>query len=656
MVEIILDSGEKLELEQESIKYTKQCNDIAELSSRQTNFTDSFSLPKTPNNTRVLDMLGIAGDVSRLPYTKIGATLLDNGLPLITNGWLNIKETTNEYKVNIYDGLIDFFKAIENKNFGEHVDLSEIDHEKNLTTIINSFTNENYRYIINDYGGLTHTNSGNNINIDYLIPAVRLKYLWNKVFSTFGFEYLGNIFFDEDFTGLWLTYPKATPSIETPTLYAELFKNNTQVSFNINNVAFWDLKNIIGGGAVANNWRYVITENAFYKLDFKIRAFSAYERVGSQFPDTINRIINYQIKINGEVVGTYPAVDTLEFSLKLNLSINDVVEVYFTYELSVNDGPRSDYFYKHTRFVGTIANPSYLKISKYNSIDISFTEELKQLSITDFIKDILWRFNLTIFQDIDNKYIFKTFNERLRSDIVDWTSKYMERTSESYSLKDYAQINYFKHNYNDKEGSYNDGKIYINNKNLKERKDILKSNIYSPEKNPVAFKINITEREIVYQTLVWQKEINENSGVTEVRYKELDSRFYFLRSEKINQTATLESTILGVSQSVNSLPIARFNTTTMKDFIGKYYNNIELLFNDFRFHKIKLALNYLDFITLDFDKVYYFKQEANYYILNKVTFENGKPSNAEFYRVKVTETDTLNRHYSSLHYSTEHYD
>jgi len=92
-----------------------------------------------------------------------------------------------------------------------------------------------------------------------------------------------------------------------------------------------------------------------------------------------------------------------------------------------------------------------------------------------------------------------------------------------------------------------------------------------------------------------------------------------------------------LEKSVASLPVARFNTTTFKDFVPKYYDNIQLLLNDFRMHKIKLAISTLDFVNLNFDKLYYFEQEQNYYILNKLSYESGKVSDAEFYRVKYTE-------------------
>jgi hypothetical protein len=52
---------------------------------------------------------------------------------------------------------------------------------------------------------------------------------------------------------------------------------------------------------------------------------------------------------------------------------------------------------------------------------------------------------------------------------------------------------------------------------------------------------------------------------------------------------------------------------------------------------MKIALNCIDIHNLDFDKIYYFEQEKNYYFINKINYENGKISGAEMYRVKYSE-------------------
>ena len=53
---------------------------------------------------------------------------------------LSFKETSDN-KLVIQDGIIDFFRSIENKSIGNDLDLSELSHVKNEANIIASFTN-----------------------------------------------------------------------------------------------------------------------------------------------------------------------------------------------------------------------------------------------------------------------------------------------------------------------------------------------------------------------------------------------------------------------------------------------------------------------------------------------------------------------------------
>jgi hypothetical protein len=435
-----------------------------------------------------------------------------------------------------------------------------------------------------------------------------VKYLWDKIFTTFGFNYIGDVFNQEDFKGLWMTFPKGFSLNDAPkTLFADL--GRTIPKSTIQAPPTWQ-NSTITNGSLISNWRFLVPENGSYFLEFNIKF-----RL-STFFDTDDE---YTIIVNGVQKGLF-----LESNGTQNISLNlinagDVIEIGFPEGI-------------------VRLEESFLKISKYNE-NISFQDEFKELKITDFFKNILIQFGLTIFIDKDNNYIFKTFNERLQSGVIDWSNKYKERTSETYTPKTYAQYNYFKHKYNDENSNYSDGRFLVNNKNLNDSKTLTDSFLYSGEKDNSFFTINPTHTEVIIPTLLWQKEVNENDDNQKVNYKSLSGRFYFLRYKNISQGATLKSELFGNQQAVSSLPIAQFFMTLYKDFVPKYYSNIELLFNDFRMHKISLALNNLDIHNLDFDKIYYFEQEQNYYILNKLTYESCKLSNAEFYRVKYTDAN-----------------
>jgi hypothetical protein len=103
----------------------------------------------------------------------------------------------------------------ENTTLGD-LNLTGLTHTKDVATVVNTFTATTlpYKYILADYNGqatYTSTSGGTSattINVDYLVPSVKVSYLWDNLFSTYGFTYSGSIFSSPDFTNLYLTYPK----------------------------------------------------------------------------------------------------------------------------------------------------------------------------------------------------------------------------------------------------------------------------------------------------------------------------------------------------------------------------------------------------------------------------------------------------------------
>src|SRR6478609_4524189 len=183
MVELIIN-GNKIELPKDtSIKYTKQISDIFDLANVACSYTTSFEFEKTPRNTQTMQFLGINGDSSNIPYIKNEALLKVDGF-----------------------------------------DLSNFEHEKNMTTVIASFSNEYYNYIIADYGGKTIFNDG--INIDYLAPCFSVRKIWELIFSTFGFncDYTYLSYFD----GLYITYPQDVNQEQSLETVATMHKNPYQ--------------------------------------------------------------------------------------------------------------------------------------------------------------------------------------------------------------------------------------------------------------------------------------------------------------------------------------------------------------------------------------------------------------------------------------------
>ena len=120
---------------------TKQINDFGELKDRQATFTNSFELPKTKHNVAFFQGLGIVGNQSRFPYFKIPARIVINSVSVVSDGSTIVQETSDTYKVVVYDGNIHLAEALGSKTLSE-LDLSSLDHDLTTGNFSGSFAHD----------------------------------------------------------------------------------------------------------------------------------------------------------------------------------------------------------------------------------------------------------------------------------------------------------------------------------------------------------------------------------------------------------------------------------------------------------------------------------------------------------------------------------
>lgn len=621
LVEIFVNN-ERLDLYDDAdIKFTFQVNDIADVKDRQANYTNSFSIPKTANNVRIFGGLGIHSDTSDIPYQKPNCRMKIQGFDLITNGWLNVSETSDdEYKIYVYSGVINFFKAIENKTLGNIVEL-ETEHRKNTANVIGSFHNETFKYLIADYNGNTHFDRDGHkvINIDHLVPSVSVKYLWDKIHQNSGFYYEGTIFSNEDFTNLWLTYPKYI-SIED-------FKEEANViTQKVDNWHYHYYKNRIPlflYGLEENKF-FIIKELATYKISVSIVDNSENtSNFNNQTPQEVILVLHSREKGDFELGRFQPSyANGWSYVLSQVFEVGDELSLFL-----IVDGIRG-IKQADIRF--------NVKFEKNNTL-VNVANELKDFAVKDFVKEIINRFGLTMFVDEYSKKVrYMTLKERIKTaQKVDWTHKYIERNREKYVNSFYAQKNNFKFQYNDKGGEYNNAFIGVNNENIPESKDLFQSKIYSPEKEKLEFDIG-SEGKIYTDTFkFYEKEVNEQKGI---KYKGLEKRFYLLKEKNIQTQAYIGSVSFREKTQVQNIPLGVFDGTSWRYYLNAYYRDFGKIINHFRLHQIELNLSLTDVLNLDFNALYYFQQEQQYYLLNKLSSGNDRHT-AEFVAVRIADDE-----------------
>jgi hypothetical protein len=269
--------------------------------------------------------------------------------------------------------------------------------------------------------------------------------------------------------------------------------------------------------------------------------------------------------------------------------------------------------------------------------NIDFNETFLDFKTKDFIDEILNRFSLTPFKDkYSNNIVFKTLDEILQTDSVDdWSAsnnKFIRLNNESYIYKNYAQTNDFVYKYNDKEGDYKDGSLTIDNYNLPDNKTVFQSRIYAPEKDISTILPRDTN---IYK--LWDKEIKDDG---EVKYKDLNKRFYLMRYEDKNLQGgifgvKIGSESLGTDVSIRFAPFESFFKLPLDEIIAEYYSNMKLILNDTKLITADIFLTESDINSLDFSKLKWIKELGNYYLLNKVSnFKGSGVVSCELIRVK----------------------
>lgn len=641
MVELIIN-GKAIELlkKGQEIKYTRQIADVFDIASVASSYTNSFTIPKTPNNTQIFEHLGIVGDQSSIPYTRTPVTSKNQGFDLIREGWLNVSETSEEYKCSIIDGMVDFFKAIENKTIGVDLDLSNFEHQKSMESIINSFDNEYYNYIIADFEAKNFIVSffplEFAINIDYLVPSFSVKKLMELIFSTFGYTYESQEL-DDYIDGLFITYP-TPPLFETTdediiaTLNKGFWASNQIVQdgdkYYVPSEREWD-SSTITDGTLINNLYFSVPETDTYKVKMSIEAYAKYTTFGTTFrPATVD------IYKNNQVIATFQTDPNAPVEKELNIFLQAGDQIsYLLYTETSSFGSGFDF-----RALNEFrSNSTVMEIFKVTQGDVSPSNAFKTFKIKDFFKEILYRTGLTpIAYNIEKKITFISVDERIDiSKAIDWTDKFIRRKKEIYIKNSYAQRNLLKMKYNDGHEAVNDGIILVNNKNIEEEKTLATSLLYSPIDGTTEFRP--ISGSSIYTSIIpmFTKELSqgeENEPIIE--YKKMDNRFYFIRKNTVNdRNWRLKSELVPDEETVSELHFATTENTLLGQMIAEKFSGYSKLFNNFRAHDIELALGLEDVLNLDLTKPYYFKQEAGYYILNKLSFQDGETTTGEFVRI-----------------------
>lgn len=597
-------------IEKQSIYQTKQVNTFFKLDNRQSNFTNTLKLPKTPEVVKALESLGVTGNTSNVPYKLNEAYLFsDSGESFVYKGRAVVRVTSDSYEVTIYDGNVDIYAAMENLKLSD-IDLSDLNHEKTILNVKNSLINSSskYRYMIADFGGRTKTFTGF-INIDYLCPFAKVKYIWDCIFDELGFTYECSAFNTQEWQDLWISYPKGTARAgDNELVFEGTDPNGTTSGFFIAFTNVITSTSVTRAGSATQSAGLVINETGTYTIELT-------GSIGGGQVARAGSVINLAKNVNSIAANSIPILELFNVSAsganinvtkQIRLNAGDIIHFAF---LPGFDGVPSK-----------IDDGVRVKITKDNAAVVDFKDAFKDFTMRDFFNEIIFKFGLTPVKDkYSNHYKFLTLDEITDvTKAIDWSRKFEGVTEESYIYENYAQNNYFKYKYHNEGDIHFNANLPINNKNIGIETTVIQSKTFAPA-------------EMELGSLVWKMYDREVKDDGTIDYKNLTGRFFFATSKRqsLNKLTKISS------EYETGLEIIRFIYNPLFKFqdwnyiTSKYYGSIYRVFNQSKILKAKFNLNDTDIVNIDLGRTIYVEQLSNFFLITKIDkYKDGGGSTA----------------------------
>lgn len=656
-VEIYINE-EKLDTDAKTkIAETRQINDFFDIRDRQTSYTPTFKLPLTDRNKKLLGAMSIAGNTSLAPYRIHKVSVYREGIQTISEGIGYFKPTTDYFNMYVYNDNINLFDTIGDKSLAD-LNLTPLNHNLNIESWLNSFSRKDYIYPVADYGKL----DGNTIEVNYQVPALFVKYLWNKIFNENGYEYkyVGrgnqqdyNPFVTDEWEQTAISidegFPTQKESVD-PVKKLELFKNQTSqykgktVNYFGNEIVVQALTGEVNeyirfgsvfdeeglhqfsSSAQYNRSRIRIKESGFYKINVNGDFYNLVTENASMYieKDGYNLFaIKEDLPENQSSVG---------FSQKIYLREGDELFVKVT---TLPKDHESYYSYDIT-----------FELWLDNTVTaVNFSSYLSKIKQKDFIKDVMHFYGLMCRRK-RNTYEFISFEELLDPLAVyvnydaiennavydDWSHKFHRVVEENTKVGNYAKNNLFKYRYDNPENTFADAVIKVDDDTLITEKTLIQRPYRAPDNSTTAISNSFLKECIFYE-----KQYNDDGSLKAVKPRKTSP--FFFKVESRNATVSYKlSGAVGSSDYTGVIPFMSFEGLDFNNVLPNRYTAFANMINYGKKIKVELYLSVLDIHNLDFFRLKYIKQlGALYYLSKPIKFTESGLTKAELIKIKAIE-------------------
>jgi hypothetical protein len=458
------------------IAQTLQVYDPGKLGSVTTNYTSTIRAPRTFNNDIIFGHMGNSKTKTDVPYTSLTCQYFENGLPIIRNARVVVNEVNeNEYSLSVYSGPWGYFEIIQDKKLWD-LDFLDINGSWSAsdrdgyrtadTGIVQALVDDGRLVQDQDSTAPTIENVGSILKP----PQVYLHTVFEKVFSSFGFGFEGDIFDNEIYKRIVM--PLSLVYNDPRFMEAKQFfaaADGTQISTTPLTVVFNQNVKQGSDNFYDGTSDYVVenddTSNNFFRITF--------------YTDLVLVVTGGTVDINIEATGYTPSTlankgsgsYTMSFLSSLGHADTDIIKVTITTSSGTPTVEVVSGTFYTVVLTGTDGFENFPSIVPGY---VYFEKLFEEIGIPDFLRDMCVRFNLQITA-LNDKIVVNTLNTILdRRNGPDWTFKRDKgRNRIKYLFSSYGRTNSIKSTVDsertpDLTDSYGNGTFDIPNENLRE--------------------------------------------------------------------------------------------------------------------------------------------------------------------------------------------
>lgn len=444
------------------IARTFQQNLLSSQGSVDSPYTNSFALPWTKNNARVLGNPEEPTSLTPAPYVKLDALIKQHGIEQFPNSIAEVQgfDGTN-YNVQVFAGAVPFFDLLGERKLN-HLDFSAYNHVWDYENVVAGVEGVEGVYIYELIDRGKPLNLARVHPADFM-PSVYAKAIWDKIFSELGIGY--QMEEHADFNALTVPFSNEKP-VHTGQL---LFNEAGEVVGQGWAWARTVFTGIIPQSAYAIN--LPVLDYGVLRVKFKIDVIKV--------PTSMNGKLYAELKRNGVVIdyrefiisapGIYEMDEAFDIEYGEDLSKLVISSGHVNFGGILGPGPDSGQFAYATRTV-TYDEDAFFGTEWDLSINLP---DMKQ---RDFILAMCNLFGWSLVYEPYSGTIQVKPMEKVPQNTAlapDWTGKidYSTRPRVAYRLPDTARRNLYRWKEDEtvQEG-YGDGVIIASNEHLEEER------------------------------------------------------------------------------------------------------------------------------------------------------------------------------------------